>query len=144
MNFLVKALITILGTAIVSTTIASGTTTSAESTTKRHASMVFQVVQTQMVFDRSTVESATIISPEPADEKQATGVYAVQLKLKTNAAEKFGLLTEKNIGKRMNIIFKNSVISSPIIQSKIGAELLVTGLTKEQASQFVGSLVLPK
>lgn len=100
-------------------------------------SMVFQVIQRQMVFDNSTIESATIIFP-----KSAADSYGIHLKLNTIAANKFSDLTQENIGKQANILLNGKMVSSTTIQSKLGGEFLVTGLTKEQVNQFIKSLGL--
>lgn len=114
-------------------------TTKTESTSSVRPAIIFQVVQNQMVFDESSVENATLISPENPRE-----TYGVQLKLKPMAANKFGQLTEDGLGKMGNIILNDKLVSSPIIRAKLGAEFLVAGLTKEQAEQFIKSLALPK
>lgn len=126
----IKYLTTLLSVLILSIT------TAAAQNTEDKTSMLFQVVQGQMVFDSSTVESATVV---PVDT--ASDLYGVQLKLKNEAAAKFGDLTAKNIGKQLNIIIEGMVISSPIIRSKLGPEFLVAGLTKVQADKFVKSIV---
>ncbi|MBA2651590.1 MAG: preprotein translocase subunit SecD [Tatlockia sp.] len=138
MSILVRTIITILGMAFFSATLASSATTIAGNTNTENSSMLFQVIQSQMVFDNSTIESATIISPV-----NTTNTYGVNLKLKTNAAYKLGRLTEENIGKRVNIILNGEVVSSAIIQDKLGAEFLVVGLTKVQADNFIKNLALP-
>ena len=56
MNIFVAA---ILGLFVFSVAIATGTTTTAPNTNTEHL-MVFQIIQKQMIFDSSTVESATI------------------------------------------------------------------------------------
>ena len=112
-------------------------TTAMAQNTDHKTTMVFQVIQDQMVFDSSTVESATIT---PIDKTSDLDAYGVQLKLKKDVAAKFSALTAKNIGKRVNFIFDGIVISSPIVQSSIGAEFIVTGLTKVQAEKFVKSI----
>ena len=131
MNIFVAA---ILGLFVFSVAIATGTTTTAPNTNTEHL-MVFQIIQKQMIFDSSTVESATIVSPE-----NTTELYGLQLKLKTSAANHLGELTGENIDKRANIILDNMVLSSPVIRSKLGAEFIITGLTKDQAEQFIKSL----
>lgn len=103
--------------------------------TDQSSSMLFQVNHEQVVFNNSTVESATLI---PVDD--ATDQYGVSLKLKNDAAAKLSELTAKNIGKQSRITLNGVLISSPTIQSKIGAEFLVVGLTKIQAQQFVKSI----
>ena len=96
-------------------------------------SLEFQVIQSQMIFDSSTIESATI-SPLGND------FYGVNLKLKAAASNQLNALTEVSIGKRANLIFNGTVISSPTIQSKLGGEFLITGFNEEQAQQFIKSL----
>ncbi len=138
MNILVKVIVVLLGVVSFSPVMALGTTTATPGAHvgSGHSLMVFQVIQNQMVFDSSTVESATIVAPiDPTD------TYGVNIKLKTIAANKFGQLTENGIGKHGSIVLNGIVISSPIIRSKLGAEFLVTGLTKEQADQFIESLI---
>lgn len=125
-------------TTLLSITLFTSTAAVAQNTDDK-TSMLFQVVQEQMVFDSSTVESATVV---PVDK--ASDLYGVQLKLKKEAAAKFGELTAKNIGKQLNIIIEGMVISSPIIRSKLGPQLLVAGLTKVQADKFVKSIVALK
>ncbi len=102
-------------------------------------SVVFQIIQGQMVFNNSTVESATINFP-----KSSADSYGINLKLKTIAADKLGDLTQENIGKKANIMLNRRVVSSATIQSKLGGEFLITGLTKEQANQFIKSLGLKR
>lgn len=136
---LVKVFFIFLGVISFSPLMASKPTR-AESTTSVRPAILFQVVQNQMVFDASTVENATLVSPENPRE-----TYGVQLKLKPMAANKFDQLTEDGIGKKGNIILNDRLISSAIIRGKLGAEFLVAGLTKEQAEQFIKSLaLLPK
>ncbi|WP_419418430.1 SecDF P1 head subdomain-containing protein [Legionella sp. D16C41] len=136
MHIFIKTILAALAITIYSTAIASQTTTAASSM-KAESQMVFQVVQSQLVIDSSMVESAKIISPEkPSDS------YGLQLKLKSTAANELTRISNENIGKHMNLILGNIVISSPIIQSELGAEFQITGLTKEQAEQFIKSLSL--
>jgi hypothetical protein len=50
---------------------------------KSYNTVVFQVIQNQIDFDRSTVESATISPPRDASDS-----YGVNIKLKPEAAAK--------------------------------------------------------
>lgn len=88
--------------------------------------------QDQMRFDSSTLKSATLV---PIDE--TTNQYGLQLKLKKDAALKLKAISSKNIGKQVRLILNDVVISSPRIQSELGGEFMLTGLTREQAKQFV-------
>ncbi|HAU0298528.1 TPA: preprotein translocase subunit SecD, partial [Legionella pneumophila] len=115
--------------------MASSPTTTDIDASKDISSLVFQVIQSQMVLDSSTVESATIVLPEtPTDS------YGVRIKLKTIAATKFGQMTENGIGKQGSFILNGIVISNPIIRSRIGDEFIVKGFTKKQANQFIESM----
>ena len=139
MYILEKAIVILLGVVSFSPAMSLGTTTANPGTheSQGHSSMVFQVIQSQMVFDSSTVESATIVSPQIA-----TDSYGVNIKLTSIAATKLRQLTEKSIGKHMNIVLNTLVISSPIIRSGLGAEFLVSGFTKKQADQCIESLLV--
>ncbi|HFF3632579.1 TPA: preprotein translocase subunit SecD [Legionella pneumophila] len=118
-----------------SVVMASGTATTDIGASKYISSLVFQVIQNQMVLDSSTVESATIVLPEIS-----TDSYGVHIKLKTIAATTFGQMTENGIGKQGSFILNGIVISNPIIRSRIGDEFIVTGFTKKQANQFIESM----
>lgn len=62
--------------------------------TDNQSSMLFQVESEEMVFNSSTIGSATMV---PVDN--ATDQYGISLKLKNDAAAKFSDLTAKSIGK---------------------------------------------
>jgi preprotein translocase subunit SecD len=87
--------------------------------------VVFQVIENQLSLDSASIESATV---------ERGGL---SLKLKPKAAHDFQQLTQKNIGRRMNVVINGLLISSPMIQSALGGEFLLTGISHEQALQFV-------
>ncbi|CAM2840178.1 putative protein-export membrane protein secD [Legionella steigerwaltii] len=128
-----------IGMFLFSSVMALGTTTTDIATNYETSSIVFQVIQNQIAFDASTVESATIVAPEGAND-----TYGVNIKLKASAASKLSQMTGDNIGKRGNFVLNGIVISSSTIQSSIGGEFLVSGLTMEQANQFIESLSTPE
>ncbi len=134
MNILLRAITVILGV-FCSIAIASGTTALAENSNTQ-LSLVFQVNQSQMKFDSSTVESANLVDTVPIRRP----FYGLKLKLKAGAAKKFRELTGQNIGKQANIMLNGRVVSSPVIQSELGNEFLFSGLTKEEVEQFIKSL----
>lgn len=138
MNIYVKSILATLVITFFSTAIASGTTTATPNMSTEPL-MVFQVIQNQLVIDSSMIESATIISPANSSDP-----YGLQLNLTNTAATELARISGENIGKRMNMVLDGVVISSPTIQSKLGAEIQMSGLTKEQAEQFIKSLALPK
>ena len=77
------------------------------------------------------------------------GQPAVNFELKSEAAEKFGEFTQKNIGKRLAIVLDNKVVSAPVIRSRISDRGQITGnFTAEEAQDLAlilrtGSLPAP-
>lgn len=135
-EMIIKILLTTLSLVFFSAAIASGTTTRAPSTNTEPL-MVFQVIQNQLIIDKTMIESATILSPV-----NTTDSYGLHLKLNDTGAKALGRISEENIGKKMNMILNGTVISSPTIQSKLGAEFQMYGLSKKQAKQFIKILKL--
>ncbi|HFD7640486.1 TPA: preprotein translocase subunit SecD [Legionella pneumophila] len=132
---MIKVIAALVGVFFLPSAMASSPTTTDIDASKDISSLVFQVIQNQMVLDSSTVESATIVLPETP-----TDGYGVCIKLKTIAATKFGQMTENGIGKQGSFILNGIVISNPIIRSRIGDEFIVTGFTKKQANHFIESM----
>ncbi|HGC5728668.1 TPA: preprotein translocase subunit SecD, partial [Legionella pneumophila] len=132
---IIKVIAALVGVFFLPSAMASSPTTTDIDASKDISSLVFQVIQNQMVLDSSTVESATIVLPETP-----TDGYGVRIKLKTIAATKFGQMTENGIGKQGSFILNGIVISNPIIRSRIGDEFIVTGFTKKQANHFIESM----
>ncbi|HAT3856424.1 TPA: preprotein translocase subunit SecD [Legionella pneumophila] len=135
MNIMIKVIAALVGVFFLPSAMASSPTTTDIDASKDISSLVFQVIQNQMVLDSSTVESAAIVLPETP-----TDGYGVRIKLKTIAATKFGQMTENGIGKQGSFILNGIVISNPIIRSRIGDEFIVTGFTKKQANHFIESM----
>ncbi|HAT8967673.1 TPA: preprotein translocase subunit SecD [Legionella pneumophila subsp. pneumophila] len=137
MNIMIKVIVALVGVFFLPSAMASSpTTTDIDASKDISSSLVFQVIQNQMVLDSSTVGSATIVLPQtPTDS------YGVRIKLKTIAATKFGQMTANGIGKQGSFILNGMVISNPIIQSRIGDEFIVTGFNKKQANQFIESVM---
>ena len=133
---MIKILLTTLSFVFFSAAIASGTTTRAPSTNTEPL-MVLQVIQNQLIIDKTMIESARILSPVTTADS-----YGLHLKLNDTGAKALGRLSEENIGKKMNMVINGIVISSPTIQSKLGAEFQMYGLTQKQARQFIKTLKL--
>ena len=106
-----------------------------------NGSVTFQVIQHELIFDHSTIESAHIIVPK---NNKYIYSYGVNLKLKNKAANELSTITERNIGKKANIMINGIVISSATIQGGMGQDVSITGLTQEQAEQFIKNLRLKK
>ena len=128
MNVFFKFIILILGIFLFSTVAVAQQNSNKQS-------IMFQVNQDSISFDNSTLESAIVVLVDATANE-----YAVRLKLKKEAAIKLKAITYRNIGKQSHLTLNGNLISSPTIQSEIGAEFVVTGLTREQAEKFVESI----
>ncbi|MBW2123511.1 MAG: protein translocase subunit SecD, partial [Deltaproteobacteria bacterium] len=65
------------------------------------------------------------------------GQIAVNFELNSKGAKRFGLLTGKNIGKRLAIVLEGKVQSAPVIRSKITDRGQITGnFTPEEAQEL--------
>ncbi len=65
------------------------------------------------------------------------GQIAVDFQLESKAARRFGVLTGKNIGKRLAIVLEGEVQSAPVIRSKITDRGQITGnFTPEEAREL--------
>jgi preprotein translocase subunit SecD len=49
-------------------------------------------------------------------------------------------MTKAGVGKTMNIIFNNHIISAAVIQSPLTANILLSGITQEDAQLFIDML----
>lgn len=104
-------LLRVLTGAFFSIVIASCTVTHTEK-----PSLIFQVNQSQIKFDSSSVESANLVETGSTQRN----FYGLQLKLKTDTAKELGKLTEKHIGEQSTFMQNGRVVSSAVIQSKLG------------------------
>jgi len=135
MNVFTKTALALFAIPFILVLISSGTTTTTPK--KNDSILMFQVIQRQVVVDRSMIESAKILSPVRSSDS-----YGLQIKLKNTAANELARITSENIGKQMNIVLNDVVISSPTIQGRLVAEFQLFDLTREQAEQFIKGLAL--
>ncbi|MCH9756165.1 MAG: hypothetical protein K0U37_03095 [Gammaproteobacteria bacterium] len=110
--------------------IASEGTTTEEAATSNE--ILFQVVEQQIVFNNQSIETAKAIPPKTEND-----FYGIELRLKPAAAKQFEKLTQNNMGKSLNIVLNNNLVSSSIIQSSLGEQFIIAGLTRDQATRFV-------
>ncbi|OGT35684.1 MAG: hypothetical protein A3F11_07195 [Gammaproteobacteria bacterium RIFCSPHIGHO2_12_FULL_37_14] len=96
--------------------------------------VVFQVIQSQIIFDQSTIQSAHLT-------KSATGVHVI---LKPAAAKQFSNLTKNPIGKIANIVINGKIINSATINSALGKDMVIELPNKVQAEEFIKGLKLKK
>lgn len=82
------------------------------------------------------VEQASISQEYDSD-------YSVTILLKETYSKEFAELTENNVGRRLNIVFNNEVLTSAIIQGKIEYGTIVLGRwkDKDKAESLIRSLI---
>lgn len=99
-----------------------------------HNELVFEIVQDQFIFNHTNIEKASVL-------ENKNGVYkGLHLKLKPAGAAMFERVSRTGMRKRVNLIFNNKIISTAIIQTPLKDDLLVTGISKDDALQFVDEL----
>ena len=96
--------------------------------------VVFQVIQSQIIFDHSTIQSANLT-------KSAIGVHVI---LKPSATKQFSDLTKNGTGKIANIVLNGKIIDSATINSTLGNDMVIALPTKIQAEEFIKGLKLKK
>lgn len=136
MKTLLKTVIIILSLPFSSVCMAEGTTTPS-GREHAHPAVTFQIIQNQLDLNNDAIESASINYPNTTTDAYTYGVW---LKLSPSATEQLHKLTQENIDQQINIILNGNLISSPTIQSAIGNQMLITGLTEQQAIQFIQRL----
>lgn len=93
----------------------------------------FQVIQEAMDFNAENIEKAAIVNLK-------SGMIGLQIKLKAPFGDELQRLTYKTVGKTANLVYGDRVISSAIIQSPLGYQLLLTGFSSAEAKLFLQSL----
>lgn len=89
-----------------------------------------QIVQDDFVFNKTTVLHAALI------EKKGKFV-GLEIKLKSQASELFEKLASDNIGKVINIVYDERIVSSARIVAHLSGHLQITGITKTDAEAFL-------
>ncbi len=99
-----------------------------------NSSLTFYIIQDQLVLDNSSVKSATI-------NEEKNGVYhGLNIELKPSATKYLNRISAAAIGKSIALILNTKIINMATIQSELGSSFIITGITKEDAQQFINSL----
>lgn len=98
-----------------------------------HNALVFEIILDQFTLDKKTVEKASI-------EEKNGNFSGLHIKLKADAEKIFERVTRSAMTRRMNLVLNNRIVSTATVQSPLGGELLITGITKEDALQFIDEL----
>lgn len=86
----------------------------------------------QLDNDNWTGEKLQRIASD-TDSRTLSRIVLFEIRGAVNRA-KFGVFTEKNIGRRMAIVFNNQIVSAPTIQSKLPGQGQITGMTDEEVA----------
>lgn len=97
-------------------------------------SLVLAIVQDEFSFDRSTIKRVELM------KSNNTEYSNLHIKLKPAAAKQLEAITSAAMGKRITLIFNNKIISSATIQSSLKDNLQISGLSKNDAQEFIKSL----
>jgi preprotein translocase subunit SecD len=98
-------------------------------------SMAFKTAKDEFILDNAAIQNAYLV-------RNKNGSFeGLHITLKPAAAKNFTLLTTKNIGKTMSIIFNKKIISTFTIQSPLVGNFQLSNVTKQEAQEFLASLI---
>lgn len=98
-----------------------------------------QSVKLNVVQESLELHPSDILSAEAVNED---GRWAVRLRLAPDAAAKFGVMTERNIRKAMQIVVEDRILSAPIILNAIkqGTVLIHGNMTEATARELAAKI----
>jgi hypothetical protein len=95
----------------------------------------------EVLLDSSAVESASLTTSKAQSDHQPH-VQELSIVLKKDAAKKFANITAANIGRRLAIVWRGRVLSTPVIRDRIsGPAVSVTGNLDEAEWQVLLDLL---
>jgi len=94
------------------------------------------VIQESLDLKPTDIESVGVV--------QDQGQWAISIKLAPGARAMFGAVTGRSIGKRMQIVVEDRILSAPIVRNAImQGEVWITGnLTEEDARALAAKIKL--
>jgi preprotein translocase subunit SecD len=98
-----------------------------------------QSLQLNVLQESLELKPGDIVSAEAV---QRHGQWAVAIKLAPGAAAMFGAVTGRSIGKRMQIVVEDRILSAPIVQQAItqGETWISGNFTEEEARALAAKL----
>lgn len=100
-----------------------------------------QTVQLNVILESQEISPDDIVS---AKAMLKGGRWVVELRLTPLAATKFGMITERNVGKAMQIVVENRILSAPIILNAIKqGTVLITGDMTEALAKELARKIKP-
>jgi preprotein translocase subunit SecD len=103
----------------------------------RRSRVYFLVADYSEVTGRNLLNAAVKIQPDERGRAQA----AVAFRFDREGGERFYDLTSQNIGRMLATVLDRTVISYPVIKSKIGSEGVITGRYTREAAQELATLL---
>jgi SecD/SecF fusion protein len=100
-----------------------------------------QSVRLNVVQETLELKPADILSAEAVLEE---GEWVIAIKLAPGAAAMFGVITERNLRKPMQVVVDDRIITAPIIQSVIkGGEIRIHGALTEASAKELARKIKP-
>ena len=94
----------------------------------------FNVVQESLELNPADIETVKVV--------QDQGQWAISIKLAPGARAMFGAVTGRSIGKRMQIVVADRILSAPVVRNAImQGEVWITGtLTEDEARALAAKI----
>jgi preprotein translocase subunit SecD len=100
-----------------------------------------QELRLDVIQESMTLKPSDILSAEQAFS-QHTNQPIVSIKLAPDAAKRFGEITSRNIGKAMQVVVGDRILTTPVIRSAItrGSFIIEGNFTVEEAVELAKKL----
>lgn len=95
--------------------------------------IAFDVIQDQFPFNYKNIKGATIM-------EQNGQFQGLRVQLKPYAIESFKRITTAGIGKVAILVINNKIASTTTIQSPLGGDIMITGITRGEAQDIINKL----
>ncbi len=122
----------VLGLLLFATAAMSAPTSEVQSMPNHHLS--FELIQDRFIFDNTTVEKASLMNKADGSFR---GILIVLKKPATEAMRRFSTF---GVGKEISLVFDGNIVTVMKVKSVFGNKLLITGLTREAAQEYIDTL----
>ncbi|MEO1328317.1 MAG: hypothetical protein AAFW46_01510 [Pseudomonadota bacterium] len=102
---------------------------------QQEPALTFNVIERSVAFSPDDIAAAAVVTDQD-------GRPAVEIRLRPEAARTFGELTAAHIGRRLQLVMGDEIVSTPIILAPIlnGSMLIAGDLTQERAEAMAATL----
>ena len=99
--------------------------------------------QAHLWLHPASLRNDAIVQAEPGFDHQ--GLPVVNVRLSSDAAQVFGEMTARLMGKRIAIVYEDTILTAPVVQTPIlgGAMMISGGFSGEEASDLAVMLSTP-